>query len=90
MLDMVRELPLDVMLVVGGYNSSNTTHLAQIAARHVPTYHVDDPGCLISPREIRHKPPQVAAQPVVSGDWLPQVRPVACGADGRSLHAPTA
>src|SRR2546430_9519408 len=32
--------PLDLMVVIGGYNSSNTTHLAAICQQKVPTYHV--------------------------------------------------
>src|SRR5687768_5203569 len=43
--DAVRELleePLDVMIVVGGYNSSNTISLAAICAEWVTTYHVED------------------------------------------------
>ncbi len=38
--------PLDVMVVIGGYNSSNTTHLAAICAAAVPTYHVEDAQCI--------------------------------------------
>lgn len=55
-LEMMKE-PLDLMLVIGGYNSSNTTHLAEIGIeRHVPTYHIEDAGCLIDRRQIRHQP----------------------------------
>ena len=65
------ERPLDLMLVIGGYNSSNTANLAAIAARRVPTYHVDDPRCLVSAEVIRHKP--VGGQEEVSQrGWLPQ------------------
>ncbi|MBQ3144942.1 MAG: 4-hydroxy-3-methylbut-2-enyl diphosphate reductase [Akkermansia sp.] len=42
------EEPLDVMLIIGGYNSSNTTHLAHIAARKVPTFFVKAADCLES------------------------------------------
>src|SRR5438046_3806666 len=38
--------PLDLMVVIGGYNSSNTTHLAAICHEKVPTYHVEDAGCI--------------------------------------------
>lgn len=34
--------PLDLMVVIGGYNSSNTTHLAAICHERVPTYHIED------------------------------------------------
>ena len=44
------------MLVVGGYNSSNTCNLARICAEKVPTYHIADPECMISADEIRHRP----------------------------------
>ena len=38
--------PLDLMVVIGGYNSSNTTHLAAICHEKVPTYHVEDAACI--------------------------------------------
>ena len=38
--------PLDLMVVIGGYNSSNTTHLAAICHEKVPTYHVEDASCI--------------------------------------------
>ncbi len=47
------EQPLDFMVIVGGYNSSNTTHLASIAARRVPTYFVDSADCLLGGRAVR-------------------------------------
>ncbi len=38
--------PLDLMVVIGGYNSSNTTHLAAICQRQVPTFHIEDSSCI--------------------------------------------
>jgi 4-hydroxy-3-methylbut-2-enyl diphosphate reductase len=45
---------LDVLLVVGGYNSSNTTHLVEIGSRSLPTFFIRDAGCLKSLEEIVH------------------------------------
>ena len=38
--------PLDLMVVIGGYNSSNTTHLAAICTAKVPSYHIEDAACI--------------------------------------------
>jgi (E)-4-hydroxy-3-methyl-but-2-enyl pyrophosphate reductase len=45
------------MIVVGGFRSSNTAHLAQLAREQVPTYHVEDAGCLVSAGQLRHQIP---------------------------------
>jgi 4-hydroxy-3-methylbut-2-enyl diphosphate reductase len=63
--------PLDLMVVIGGYNSSNTTHLAAICQQKVPTYHIADATC-IDPETgaVRHRP--VGAHDEVRQDrWLP-------------------
>ena len=43
-----------VLLVVGGYNSSNTTHLVEIGERQLPTFFIRDAACLRSFKEIVH------------------------------------
>jgi 4-hydroxy-3-methylbut-2-enyl diphosphate reductase len=50
--------PLDLMLVVGGYNSSNTCHLAELAeSRGARTYHIEDAACVDpAPGAIRFQP----------------------------------
>jgi 4-hydroxy-3-methylbut-2-en-1-yl diphosphate reductase len=65
------EEPLDVMVVIGGYNSSNTTHLAAICAPRVATYHIEDALC-IDPQtaSIRHLPVGTREE-VRRADWLP-------------------
>lgn len=50
---MLKE-PMDAMLVVGGYNSSNTAHLVEIAQEELPTYFIRDAACLKSFEEIVH------------------------------------
>jgi 4-hydroxy-3-methylbut-2-enyl diphosphate reductase len=64
----------DVMLVIGGYNSSNTNHLAVICARHAVTYHVADATCIDAERRtIRFKPSGTPADApeMEAEDWLP-------------------
>ena len=70
--------PLDLMLVVGGYNSSNTCNLAHICAELVPTYHIADPGCMESPARLRHKPVGAKAE-IETTDWLPRRDPLRVG-----------
>jgi 4-hydroxy-3-methylbut-2-en-1-yl diphosphate reductase len=67
---LIEEQALDRLIVVGGFRSSNTAHLARIGQARVPTYHVEDAGCLIDAHRIRHLP-HGATEPVVSSDWLP-------------------
>jgi 4-hydroxy-3-methylbut-2-enyl diphosphate reductase len=68
------EGPPDVMVVIGGYNSSNTNHLAVLCARHAVTFHVADAGCIDPERgTIRFKPAgtPLDAPEVEAEDWLP-------------------
>ncbi len=62
--------PLDLMIVIGGYNSSNTTHLAAICHERAPTYHIEDASC-IDPEvgAIRFRPVGAEEEQVVTG-WL--------------------
>jgi len=69
------ESPLDVIITVGGYNSSNTNNLAIIAAERVPkSYHIASGDCIGS-NVIRHKPPGTpldAREEVEETNWLPE------------------
>ncbi len=68
------EHTLDVVVIVGGYNSSNTNNLAIIAKERVPrSYHVASGDC-ISGDTIRHKPPGTpldAREEIEEEGWLP-------------------
>ena len=66
---LLSEQRLDLMIVLGGYNSSNTCNLARICAQKLPTYHIADPDRLLSSDEIRYKPVDAKDETVVTG-WL--------------------
>jgi 4-hydroxy-3-methylbut-2-enyl diphosphate reductase len=68
-LELCRE-GVDLMLVIGGYNSSNTTHLAEICDQQFPTFHISDSDRLVTPALIRHKPIH-SEKEVESRDWFP-------------------
>jgi 4-hydroxy-3-methylbut-2-enyl diphosphate reductase len=77
-LQMLADHRLDLMVVVGGYNSSNTCNLARICAGRVPTFHIADPEGLVSAAEVRHR--SVAEKrEVATRDWLPADGPVTIG-----------
>jgi 4-hydroxy-3-methylbut-2-enyl diphosphate reductase len=77
-VQLLAEETIDLMVVIGGYNSSNTCNLARICADKVPTYHVADPSGLISRDEIRHRSVRQKIE-VTSRDWLPPTGPVRIG-----------
>jgi 4-hydroxy-3-methylbut-2-enyl diphosphate reductase len=67
---LLRDKPVDLMIVIGGYNSSNTCNLARICAETVPTFHIADPDCLESADTIRYRPAGGKSEVRASG-WLP-------------------
>jgi 4-hydroxy-3-methylbut-2-enyl diphosphate reductase len=75
---LLRDKPVDLMIVIGGYNSSNTANLARICSASRPAYHIADPDCLISATDIRHRPVGSKAEIAASG-WLPAGGPVSIG-----------
>jgi 4-hydroxy-3-methylbut-2-enyl diphosphate reductase len=74
--ELLREPP-DVMVVVGGYNSSNTCALAALSASHnVRTYHIEDAdGVDPESGAIRHQPVRAKSE-AVTPNWLAGVRSV--------------
>jgi 4-hydroxy-3-methylbut-2-enyl diphosphate reductase len=77
-VELLRE-PLDVMVVIGGYNSSNTMSLAALCSETVRTYHVEDADD-IDPESgtIRHRP-LGAKEDIESSDWLSRTDSVRVG-----------
>ncbi len=70
MLDLVQE-DLSLMLVIGGFNSSNTTHLQEIAIEHnIPSYHIDSAARIGPGNRIQHKP--LGKEIEVAENWLPE------------------
>ena len=75
---LLDQRPLDLMIVIGGYNSSNTCNLARICEPKVPTFHIAEPAGLVSPSEIRHKPVGGKGERK-SRAWLPMSGRVSIG-----------
>ena len=78
-LDLLEE-PLDAMIVIGGYNSSNTISLAAICDERVPTYHIED-AAGIDPGDgtIRYRIAGVHHEERIAGNWMPVSGPVRIG-----------
>ncbi|MFN2447710.1 MAG: 4-hydroxy-3-methylbut-2-enyl diphosphate reductase [Vicinamibacterales bacterium] len=67
---LLGEHTLDLALVIGGYNSSNTCNLARMCADRIPTYHIADPDGLVSATTIRHRSVVSRSETMTDG-WLP-------------------
>ncbi len=59
----------NVAVVVGGYNSSNTSHLVELCQQHLPTYFVRNADELLSPKQIRHLDLETKTVKITK-DWL--------------------
>lgn len=69
MFELVDET-VDLMVVIGGYNSSNTTHLQEIAIeRDIPSYHIDGPERIGPGNQVEHK--VLHGELTLTKDWLP-------------------
>jgi len=65
----------DLAIVVGGYNSSNTTHLVELCEELLPTYFINDEEKIISPTEIVHYNYRTKVEEITSY-FLPNKQPV--------------
>ncbi len=62
---------IDLMVVIGGFNSSNTTHLQEIAIeRNLPSFHIDSAARVGPDNRIEHKPLH-SDELAIETDWLP-------------------
>ena len=69
MIGLVEE-PLDLMVVIGGFNSSNTSHLQEMAIhRGIPSYWIDGSARILPGNRIEHKP--LHGEIEVKENWLP-------------------
>jgi 4-hydroxy-3-methylbut-2-enyl diphosphate reductase len=66
---LLRE-PMDLLLVIGGYNSSNTSHLAEMGEAKLPTYFIKNAAKMVSDRVIIHYNQHLNKE-VETRDWLP-------------------
>ena len=74
---MLRD-PMDLLLVIGGYNSSNTSHLAEMGEHVLPTYFIKNAAMMESATLIRHWNQHINEE-VGTPLWLPKDRPVTVG-----------
>ncbi len=78
-VEMLKE-PLDVMVVVGGYNSSNTISLAALCAEQVKTYHISDPDEVdVATNTARFRTIGPHGELVTSTEWMPTGSPLRIG-----------
>jgi len=71
--DAVRQLEksnIDLMMVIGGYSSSNTNNLTKIAATFTPTFHIQEAASIVDADTIRHKPAG-SKEEVTTRGWFP-------------------
>jgi len=69
------ETPADLAIVVGGYNSSNTSHLVELCEEILPTYFINSEEKMISPNKILHYNFHTK-QEIITTNFLPATKPV--------------
>jgi 4-hydroxy-3-methylbut-2-enyl diphosphate reductase len=69
------ELPADLAIVVGGYNSSNTSHLVELCEEKLPTYFINDEEKILSFETIKHFNLH-RKEELATSNWLPSKQPV--------------
>jgi 4-hydroxy-3-methylbut-2-enyl diphosphate reductase len=67
--------PADFAIVVGGYNSSNTSHLVELCEEKLPTYFINDADKILSDSAIQHFDFHHKHE-LITKDYLPKKEPV--------------
>ena len=78
LFELLKE-PMDLLLVVGGYNSSNTSHLVEIGAKSLPTFFIRSSECLEAMGEILHFDLETREEKTTRCDLLSPERPAIIG-----------
>jgi len=68
-IELLKTKSLDLMLIIGGYNSSNTGHLVEIASQYIPSFHIEGSISILSATEIEHKLP-FKKDIIIEKNWL--------------------
>jgi len=69
------EQDADIAIVIGGYNSSNTSHLVELCETKLPTYFIKNEACLLDDRLISHFDMHTHEEKTTTG-YLPAKRPL--------------
>lgn len=69
------DIPADLAIVVGGYNSSNTSHLVELCEEKMPTYFISSEEKILSPKDILHYDFHTKVEKHTQG-WLSERQPV--------------
>ena len=76
-LSLMLKNPMDLLLVIGGYNSSNTSHLAEMGESVLPTYFIKNAKEIIGTEIIQHWN-QHTSEVEKTSNWLPE-KPITVG-----------
>jgi 4-hydroxy-3-methylbut-2-enyl diphosphate reductase len=69
------ECPADLAIIIGGYNSSNTSHLVELCEDVLPSYHIDHPDRILDNQSIQHFFFRTKEE-TISTAYLPSKNPV--------------
>lgn len=70
-LEKLLNEPLDLLIVIGGYNSSNTSHLAEMGEAKLPTFFIKNASKIVSDKLIVHYNQHLQKE-VQTENWLPE------------------